>query len=174
MAEARSHEAAERLKLIEEGPRQETIAQARARTDQARAAVSLAEARLSYTELVSPLEGVVLSHHIEAGEYVAAGTPIVTVAELARPWVRAYVEQPDLGRIRHGEPVTVRVDSFPDRTFHGTVGFIASEAEFTPKSVQTTKERARLVFRIKVYVDNPQGELKPGMPADVFFTATKP
>jgi HlyD family secretion protein len=170
VAEARVNEAHERLKLLQEGPRTETIAQARARLEQAGALVALAEARVGYAELMSPLTGVVLAHHAEAGEFVAAGTPILTVADLARPWVRAYVNQTDLGRIRHGAAVTVKVDSFPDREFPGTIGFIASEAEFTPKSVQTTKERVRLVFRVKVYVDNPQGELKPGMPADVILS----
>jgi HlyD family secretion protein len=85
--------------------------------------------------------------------------------------VRAYVNQTDLGRIRHGQKVAVRTDSFPGRDFAGTVGFIAAEAEFTPKTVQTPKERVKLVFRIKVDLDNPKGELKPGMPADIIIPA---
>lgn len=171
VAEARAAEAAERLKLVREGPRAETIRQARARTDQARAAVALTATRLESTRLTSPLTGLVLSHHIEPGEFVAAGTPIVTVADTAHLWVRAYVNQTDLGRIRHGQKVAVRTDTFPDKKYEGIIGFIAAEAEFTPKTVQTTKERVKLVFRIKVDVANPSDELKSGMPADVIIGA---
>lgn len=167
VAEARVAEATERLKLVKEGPRAETIQQARARVQQAKAAVALAETQVENTKLVSPLNGVVLSHNIEAGEYVSPGTPVVTVADTIHPWVRAYVAQTDLGRLKHGETVSVRTDAFPDRTYQGVVAFIASEAEFTPKTVQTPKERVKLVFRIKVDVSNPNDELKPGMAADV-------
>ncbi|MBM3852759.1 MAG: HlyD family efflux transporter periplasmic adaptor subunit [Verrucomicrobia bacterium] len=167
VAEARVSEVTERLKLVREGPRVETIRQARARAEQARAALALAEIRLGNTKLPSPLAGVVLSHHVEPGEHVAIGTPVVTVAETARVWVRAYVNQTDLGRIRLGQKVGVRIDTFPERTYDGAISFVSSEAEFTPKTVQTPRERVKLVFRIKVDVANPQGELKPGMPADV-------
>jgi len=171
VGEAKSAQAAEQLKLVREGPRAEEIAQGRARVAQARASLALAETQLENTRLLSPLAGVVISHNIEPGEFVAAGTPVVTVADLAHVWVRAYVNQTDLGRIRLGQKAAVRIDTFPDRTFEGTVGFVASEAEFTPKTVQTTKERVKLVFRIKVDVCSPKGELKPGMPADVSFSA---
>ena len=173
VAEARTVEAAERLKLVQEGPRAEDIAQARARVEQARAAVALAETQVENTRLLSPLTGVVLSHNIEPGEFVSPGTPVVTVADLAHVWVRAYVNQTDLGRLTHGEKVGVRTDAFPGKTFDGTIGFIASEAEFTPKIVQTTKERVKLVFRIKVDIANPRDELKPGMPADVVIPAAR-
>ena len=166
VAEARVAEAGERLKLLEEGPRQETIAQARARLEQTRAALALAETQRDNTRLVSPLSGVVLSHNIEAGEFVSAGTPVLTVADTAKVWLRAYVNQTDLGRVKLGQAVEVRSDTFPDKVYRGTVGFIASEAEFTPKTVQTTKERVKLVFRIKIDLDNASDELKPGMPAD--------
>lgn len=171
VAEARAAEAAERLALLREGPRAETIRQARARVDQARAAVELAKTLLDQTRLLSPLTGTVLSHNIEPGEFVSPGTPVVTVADTARLWVRAYLDQPDLGRVRHGQQVVVRTDSFPGRDFTGTVSFIAAEAEFTPKTVQTPRERVKLVFRLKVDVPNPQDELKPGMPADVVLPA---
>jgi HlyD family secretion protein len=171
VAEARTAEAAERLKLVREGPRAEDIAQARARVEQVRASLALAETQLENTRLISPLTGVVLSHNIEPGEFVSAGTPIVTVADTAHVWVRAYVNQTDLGRIRLGQKAEVRTDTFPDKVFGGVVGFIASEAEFTPKTVQTTKERVKLVFRIKVDIANPKDELKPGMPADAIIRA---
>ena len=170
VAEARAVEANERLKLARLGPREETIRQGRARVEQARAAVALAETQLDNTRLVSPLTGVVLSHNIEVGEFVSPGTPVVTVADTVHLWVRAYVNQTDLGRIKLGGKAAVRTDTFPDKTYEGRIGFIATEAEFTPKTVQTTKERTRLVFRVKVYVDNSDGELKAGMPADVIVS----
>lgn len=171
VANAHVAEAVERLKLAQEGPRQETIEQARARVAEARAAVALARTMLDNTRLASPLTGVVLSHNVEPGEFVAAGTPVVTVADLEHVWVRAYIPQTELGRIRHGEHVAVRTDTFPGKTYDGTIGFIASDAEFTPKMVQTPKERVALVFRIKVDIVNQHDELKPGMPADVIIPA---
>lgn len=169
VAEARTREASARFKLVQEGPRREDIAQARAHVAQAEAAVALARTQVDNTRLLSPLTGFVLSKDIEPGEYVSPGTPVVTVADIAHVWVRAYVDETDLGRIRLGEKVEVRTDTFPHKKYHGVIGFIASEAEFTPKTVQTTKERVKLVFRIKVDVDNPHDELKPGMPADVII-----
>ena len=171
VAEARAAEAAERLTLVTEGPRAEDLAQGRARVDQARAAAALAEIQLENTRLTSPLTGVVLSDNIEPGEFVAAGTSIVTVADTARVWVRAYVDQTDLGRVHLGQKVGVRTDAFAGKTYEGTVGFIASEAEFTPKTVQTPKERVKLVFRVKVDIANPNDELKPGLPADAIIPA---
>ncbi|HWA28391.1 MAG TPA: HlyD family efflux transporter periplasmic adaptor subunit [Lacunisphaera sp.] len=173
VAEARVAEATEKLALVREGPRKETIQQARARVEQARAAVNLASTQVDNTRLHSPLAGTVLSHNIEPGEFVSPGTPVVTVADTARLWVRAYLDQPDLGRVRHGQKLVVRTDSFPGRDFEGVVGFIASESEFTPKTVQTPKERVKLVFRIKVDVANPKDELKPGMPADIVVPAAE-
>ncbi len=173
VAQAHVTEASERLKLVQEGPRRETIRQARARVDEARASVTYAETQVDNTKLSSPLTGVVLSHNVEPGEFVGAGTPVVTVADLQHVWVRTYIAQTDLGRIQHGQHVTVRTDTFPNKTYDGVIGFIASEAEFTPKTVQTTKERVNLVFRIKVDITNTNDELKPGMPADVVIPAGK-
>lgn len=167
VAEARVGEVAERLNLVRAGPREEAILQARARTEQAAAAVALAQARLDNTRLVSPLTGIVLSHGVEPGEFVSAGTTVATVADTASVWIRVYVNATDFGRIRHGQKVAVRTDTPDGRTHEGTLSFIAADAEFTPKTVQTPKERVKLVFRLKVSVPNPDGELKPGMPADV-------
>lgn len=166
VARACAIEASERLKLIVEGPRAETIAQARARLDQAEAASGLAGRRLEFTRLASPINGVVLSDSVEPGEYVAPGTAIVTVADTSRVWLRAFVNETDLGRIKLGQAVDVSTDTFPGKTYRGTLVFIASEAEFTPKTVQTHKERVKLVFRVKIDLDNSLGALKPGMPAD--------
>jgi HlyD family secretion protein len=100
------------------------------------------------------------------GEVVSPGSPVVTLADLDHIWLRAYVAETDLGRIHWGQDVTVTTDTYPGKQYHGRITFIASNAEFTPKSVQTTKERVTLVYRIKIDVDNPNRELKPGMPAD--------
>lgn len=170
VAEARVIEAQEHLQLLREGPRAETIQQARARVAQARAAVDLAAAQLANSRLLSPLTGRVLSHNIEVGEFVSPGTAVVTVADTAQIWVRAYLNETDLGHVRLGQAVTVRIDTFPDRDFPATIGFIATEAEFTPKTVQTPKERVRLVYRLKIDVANPDDVLKPGMPAEVIIS----
>ena len=108
-----------------------------------------------------------LSKNAEPGEFVSPGTPVVTVAELDAPWVRAYVSEPDLGRVKLGQSARVRCDSFPGKVYEGHVSFVASEAEFTPKNVETRQERVKLVYRIKVDIANRERELKPGMPADV-------
>jgi len=159
-------QAQERFVLVKKGPRQETIEQARARLQQAKEGLAVSETRLGYATLTSPLAGVVLSKNVEPGEFVAAGTPIVTVGDLENVWLRAYINETDLGRVKVGQPVRVTTDTYPDKRYEGRVSFIAAQAEFTPKSVQTEKERVKLVYRIKVDIRNPNMELKPGMPAD--------
>ncbi len=158
--------ARETLSLLVEGPRRETIDQAKARVRQAREGLELARTRLSYAEVASPLRGVVLSKNVEPGDYVAAGTPIVTVGDVDNVWLRGYVEETDLGRVKVGLPATVTTDTFPGKRYEGRVSFIAQQAEFTPKTVQTRKERVKLVYRVKIDVPNPDRELLPGMPAD--------
>jgi len=159
-------EAQEHLNLVQEGPRQEDITRARARLDQAKQSLALAETRLGYATLRAPLPGVVLSENVEPGEYVVPGVPVVTIGDLVNTWVRAYVNETDLGRVKLGQPVCVTTDTYPDKVYAGKLTFIASEAEFTPKSVQTTEERVKLVYRVKIEIANPAMELKPGMPAD--------
>lgn len=154
------------LDLVRKGSRAETIDQARARLDQARAAQALAQLRLDYAALPSPVEGWVLAEHAEAGEYVAQGMPVLTVADLRRVWMRAYVDAPDLERLRLGARVRVLTDSPARRVHEGTLSFISPVAEFTPKTVQTQKERVKLVHRIKIDIPNPDLALKPGMAAD--------
>ncbi|MGA2068151.1 MAG: efflux RND transporter periplasmic adaptor subunit [Thermoguttaceae bacterium] len=154
--------------LVEEGPRVETIAQARAKLQQAKAARQLAAVRRSYAEVCSPLTGVVLSKNIEPGEYVAPGTAVVTVADIKNVWLRAYVDYSDVktDRVQWGQEAEVTTDAYPGKVYAGWISFIASEAEFTPKNVQTEKERVKLVYRVKINVDNSDRELKPGLPAD--------
>ncbi len=156
------------------GPRRETVAQAAAKVAQAKAALELAETRLSYAIVVAPFAGVVLSKNVEPGEYVAPGTPVVTLGDLSRPWLRAYIDAEDLERVKYGQEARVTTDGSPGKVYRGRVGFIASEAEFTPKNVQTEKERTKLVYRIKIYVENPEFELKRGMPADAEIVLNTP
>ncbi|MBF0502610.1 MAG: efflux RND transporter periplasmic adaptor subunit [Candidatus Riflebacteria bacterium] len=161
------NEAEERLKLIKKGPRAETIAQTRARLELASRTIDLARTRVGNATLVSPISGTVLTHNIQPGEYVSPGTPILTVADLSRVWVRAFIPETDLGKVKLGQKVFVSGDSYPEKRYEGKIVFISSQAEFTPKSIQTYKERVKLVYRIKVDITNPNQELKPGMPVDV-------
>lgn len=165
-ARAAYAQAQERYALVKKGPRREDIEQARARLEQARQSLAVAETRRGYATLVAPMSGVVLSKSVEPGEYVSAGTPIVTVADLENLWLRAYVNETDLGRVKLGQRARVTTDTYPDKVYEGRVSFISSQAEFTPKSVQTEKVRVKLVYRVKVDIKNPNLELKPGMPAD--------
>jgi HlyD family secretion protein len=154
-------------KLVEAGPRREKHDQAMAKRDQALENLRLAELQLEYATLKSPLTGMILSKNIEDGEYVSPGTPVVTVGDLEHVWLRAYISQSDEGRVHPGQKARVTTDTYPDEVYWGHVSFVASEAEFTPKTVQTPKERVKLVYRIKIDVDeNPNLRLLPGMPAD--------
>jgi HlyD family secretion protein len=166
-ARAAWRQAQERYVLAKKGPRRETIEQARAHLEQTKQSLALAETRLGYATLASPLSGLVLAKHVEPGEYVSAGTPVVTVGDLVHVWVRAYVNETDLGRVKVGQPARATTDTYPGKRYEGHVSFISSQAEFTPKNVQTQQERVKLVYRIKVDILNPRLELKPGMPADV-------
>ena len=165
-ARARVAAAAEQLDLRKTGPRRETIDQARAKVGTAEEAVKQARQQLSYTDLPAPVDGVVLSTSAEIGEYLNPAAPVLTIGQTARPWLRAYINETDLGRVKLNQHVTVTTDSYPDRTYTGRISFINSEAEFTPKSVQTFEERVKLMYRVKIDLDNPESELKPGMPAD--------
>jgi len=170
-ARAAMVQAKEHFRLLRNGSRKEDIEQARARLELTKAALAEAETRLSYATVNSPLSGVVLSKNVEPGEYVSAGTPIVTVADLDNIWVRAYINETDLGRVKVGQRARVTTDSYPHKVYDGRVAFVASQAEFTPKMVQTEKERVKLVYRVKVDITNQNLELKPGMPADVEILA---
>lgn len=171
-AAARVDQARQKLALLRNGFRIEEVAQARANVARAAEAVAAAETRLGWTIVVAPVSGTVLSDIIEPGEQVAAGTPVVTIGNLRDVWLRAYIPETDLGRVRIGTAARVSTDSFPGKSYEGRVSYIASEAEFTPKSVQTEKERVKLVYRIRIAIDNPNQELKAGMPADAILVGT--
>ncbi|HEU4686365.1 MAG TPA: efflux RND transporter periplasmic adaptor subunit [Nitrospira sp.] len=151
---------------IVEGTRKEEIAVRRANLQLARESLAMSRVKLSYTRLTAPVSGVVLVRQAELGEVVSPGTPVVTIGDIDHLWMRGYINETDLGRVRWGQPANVRTDTFPDKVYPGRVSFISSQAEFTPKSVETYKERVTLVYRIKIDLDNPNHELKPGMPAE--------
>jgi len=165
-AEAALAEVEAEYALIKAGPRVEKIDQARANVQIALASVQQARQQLKYAELIAPMDGVVLSVSAEPGEYLNPASPVLTLGNLDKPWLRAYVSEKVLGKIQLNQKVTVTTDSFPDKKYEGRVSFISSEAEFTPKTVQTFEERVKLVYRIKVALHNEDNELKPGMPAD--------
>ena len=149
-----------------EGTRKEQITINRANVRTAQQNLELSRVRLAYTSLYAPKSGVVTVRQAELGEVMLPNTPVVTIADIDHLWLRGYISETDLGRVRWGQPATVRTDTFPGKTYKGRVSFISSEAEFTPKSVETHKERVTLVYRIKIDLENPNHELKPGMPAD--------
>ncbi len=165
-ARAALRQVEERYALAKEGPRAEQLDQARAKLAAAGAAVSHAKQQLDYTELKAPFNGIILSKSAEPGEYLSPGAPVVTLGDLGNPWLRAYVSETDLGNVRLGQAAEVTCDSWPGRVFKGTVTYISGEAEFTPKQVQTPEERVKLVYRIKIALENEDLALKPGMPAD--------
>lgn len=167
VAQASMRQARQNLLLLQEGPRKEEIARARAELEARTNAVKTAERQLAYTRLVSPVSGIVSLREAEAGEVVSAGQPVFKVAELARPWVRAYLNESDLARVRLGQSARVTVDGLPGKQFNGILSFISPKAEFTPKSVETRELRVDLVYRVKIELEDPQGILKLGMPADV-------
>ncbi|HEX9764298.1 MAG TPA: efflux RND transporter periplasmic adaptor subunit [Candidatus Acidoferrales bacterium] len=165
-AQAARENARQRLDAIREGTRQEEIAVARANVVQARERRQLSRVNLDYTELRAPRAGVITVRQAELGEVMTPGSPVATLADLDNVWLRAYVPETDLGRIRWGQPARLRTDTYPGKDYAGRISFIADKAEFTPKSIQTYKERVTLVYRIKIDVQNANHELKPGMPAD--------
>lgn len=159
--------AQERLKLLQGGYRPETIRAAAAQLEEAAAAVAAARVALEDLQAAIPVAGVVTRTHAEVGETLGAGRPVASVTDIAHPWIRVYIPENLIGKVRLGMPATVTVDTFPDRGFSGRVSYVSSQAEFTPKNVQTQEERVKLVFAVNVTVDNADGILKPGMPADV-------
>ncbi|HSO18012.1 MAG TPA: efflux RND transporter periplasmic adaptor subunit [Desulfosarcina sp.] len=157
--------------LIEAGPRKEAIDQARAKEEAAAAALAIAKQRLTDTRLTASFDGVVLSTSAEPGVYLNPGTTVLTVGDIQNVWLRAFINETDLSRIRLGQSAEVSVDGYAERRWPGRVSFISSTAEFTPRSVQTDTERTNLVYRIKIQLENADGALKPGMPADAVIEA---
>lgn len=166
VAEAQHEAARQAVNKLRHLARPEELRAAAAQVAQARAAADLIRRQVADAYVVAPIDGTVLVQAVESGELVAPGTPVVTLADLQRAYLRIYVPEPALGRIRLQQPVEVYTDAYPDRPMQGRVTFIAPEAEFTPKNVQTREERVKLVYEVEVEVPNPEGILKPGMYAD--------
>ena len=173
VARSQREQAAEQLKLVETGPRPERLAAQRAAVAQAQAAGAQIEAAISNAVIRAPFDGVVTVRDREPGETVGAGAPVLTVMNLADRWVRIYIREDRIGAVKLGEHASISSDTYPDKTYPGTVSFISSEAEFTPRNVQTTEERVKLVYAVKVRITGDStNELKPGMPADVALSSS--
>jgi HlyD family secretion protein len=151
---------------IETTRREQDVTARRSDIERAKAQLALVDSQLADTIAISPIDGMVLVKAADVGEVLAPGTSVVTVGDIDHPWLRAYVREQDLGRVKVGSQAHVTTDSFPGKTYDGRVSFISSEAEFTPKQIQTAEERVKLVYRVKIEIDNPRHELKSNMPAD--------
>jgi HlyD family secretion protein len=157
------------LESLKAGATPEEIAAAQAQLEQAEAALGLLEVQLEKMTLKAPLSGLVTSRSVQIGETASPGAVLLTLADLDRVELTVFIPENRLGEIRLGQEVTVEVDSFPGKRYQGEVIYISSEAEFTPRNVQTKEERVSTVFAVKVRLPNPEQELKPGMPADATF-----
>ena len=142
---------------------------ARAQAAAAAAALRVAELQLDHAVLKAPYAGIILSRGVEPGEVVAPNQEVLSIADLSTVDLKVFVEETEIGRVRPGQAVEVRIDTFPDKRYAGRVAYVSPQAEFTPKIIQTQKERVKLVFLVKIHVPNPDHELKPGMPADAWF-----
>jgi HlyD family secretion protein len=169
LAKARLATAEAELAAAKAGPSPEELAAAKAQVDVAEAALRAIQAHVDKLILVSPIDGIVLSRLVEPGEVVAPGVPLITLGSLDDLTITVYIPENQYGIIKLGHKALVTVDSFPGQTFEATVVRIADQAEFTPRNVQTQEERQTTVYAIKLSVDDPEGKLKPGMPADVVF-----
>ncbi len=166
IAMAQKNAGAEALKKVRTLARPEEIRAAEARLAQAQATADLLRKTISDCTILAPTGGIVTHKAVEPGELVSPGETIVTLAELDGVYVMIYVTENELGRIRLGGSAEITIDSFPDKVFEGMITYISPEAEFTPKNVQTKQDRVKLVFGVKVEIENRAGLLKPGLPAD--------
>ena len=146
--------------------REQELTTREAEIARSRASIALIDSQLADTIAASPVDGVVLVKSADPGEVLSAGTTVVTIGDIEHPWLRGYVDETDLGKVKLGSKVRVTTDSYKGKVYDGRVSFIASEAEFTPKQIQTQQERVKLVYRIKIDLDNSSRELKSNMPAD--------
>lgn len=165
--EAQLEQARKGEQLVQAGPRREDIAQARAQLDAARAELALLAHQIDEAQLKAPRDAVVRTRLMEAGDMATPQRPVYTLAINSPKWVRAYVGEPDLGRIRPGMAATISIDSAPDKPLRGQVGYISSVAEFTPKTVQTEELRSTLVYEVRILADDAADRLRLGMPATV-------
>ncbi|MBK6597296.1 MAG: efflux RND transporter periplasmic adaptor subunit [Proteobacteria bacterium] len=173
VASSQVEQARQQLRLLQAGPRSERIAAQRAQLAQVDAALKVIDAQLANMTIRAPFAGIVTVRHREPGETTAAGAPVLTLLNPSDRWVRIYVPETRIGQLSLGNRAQITIDSFPDKRYDGEVEYIASAAEFTPKTVQTTEERVKLVYAVKVRVTGDTAlELKPGLPADVTLLGT--
>ena len=172
-AQKRYEIAKKNYEIALEGSRKEEIQAGEAVKEAAEAQVKLIERRIEDATITIPIDGVISERYVELGELMSVGSLIVTVIDLTHVWIMAYVSEKNLGKVNLGRQGKIMVDSFPHKEFIGTVTYISPEAEFTPKNIQTKEERVKLVFGVKIEVDNPDQELKPGMPADAVIETGK-
>jgi HlyD family secretion protein len=173
-ARARLTEAQAAVKLARSnlkkiGVAEREVEAARATVEAARAALNLTEIQLGYTELRAPFDGVIVSRNIEPGEVVSPGQEVISISDLSEVDLKVFVPETEIGKVKPGQSAAVKIDTFPDKTYQGRVAFISPEGEFTPKIIQTHKERVKLVYLVKITIPNPNLELKTGMPADAWF-----
>ena len=173
-AQARLKAAQETLQLAVLGARKEDIAAARATLEANRAALAIAEKQLADAELHAPADGIIQDRILEPGDMASPQHPVYTLALTDPVWVRAYVPGPQLGKLRPGMRAVVTTDSYPDARYRGWIGFISPTAEFTPKAVETTEVRTSLVYQVRVFVCNPQDQLRLGMPATITIPLDQP
>jgi HlyD family secretion protein len=169
VTQAQYNSAQQNLQKMERFARPEEIAAARAKLEEARAGADLLLTQLNDACILAPVSGTVTHKPVEAGELISAGSTVATISRLDTLNLMIYVSDTDLGKVRLGAPADVIVDTYPHRPFPGRVVYISSIAEFTPKNIQTREDRTKLVFGVKLEVDNPEGILKAGMPADAYL-----
>lgn len=167
VAEAKLNEAQQAYNLAVAGPRPEDIAQAQAQLDAMKSELARQEFLLNQTVLTAPIDGVITARLLQVGDMASPSTPVFKLAENTKKWVRVYVNEQDLGKIYNGMAADVTTDTYRNEPIRGTIGYISSVAEFTPKSVETQDVRTTLVYEVRVYVDDSDNRLRLGMPATV-------
>ena len=174
MAKEALRKARENYDMLKSGYRQEDIEAARADVRQAQSSLELARTRLGYATITSPVTAVVLARPVEPGYVAAVGATILTLGDLDHAYFEGYIPETDLARVRYGQKAEVTTDTFPGKRYPAWVSYISAKAEFTPKSVETFKERVTLVYRTKIRVENQSHELNPGMPAEALIFLNQP
>ncbi len=169
LALAQFKQSEENLKKTKKGAREEEIELARAKLKEAIAVLEAVEKRIKDCEIFSPSNGIVSVKLKERGEIVNIGNPILKIIDTEKVFLHVYIPEKEIGLVKIGELAEIRIDSFPERKFNGKIVYISPEAEFTPKQIQTEDERTKLVFKIKIELENKDGIFKPGMPADAFI-----
>ena len=173
VAEEQMRSAEREYEMAKEGYRKEEIEQAQQSLKQAESRVQLIQRDIKNSNIISPVTGVVTKKLAEQGEYIPVGGLIATVTDLDFVWLKIFVSEQEYGKVKIGEKVKIKIDSYPDKAFQGKIIFISSEAEFTPKNIQTKEDRVKLVYAIKVGINNKEKIFKLGMPADAIIEGEK-